>query len=167
MWVPTTVSGGGGGGYATGVRQIVTSKTSAVLSSSTILPADNTIPQSTEGSQFITATITPQSATSTILVIATVGAMSPNAICTVTSALFRDSAASAFAAGAIAISTAGFTTAYSLVSNFASGATSATTIKLRVGANVGSTVFLNGYPGPTSYFGGVCSSTLTLIEYGI
>ena len=162
-WVPATISGGGG--YATGVRQIVTSFANSVQSVSTSLPADATTPQNTEGAQFITATITPQSATSTLLILATIGAMTPGVTSTATSALFRDSTASAFAAGAVAIAS-GNTGFFALAASQPSTATSATTIRLRVGINTAGTIFLNGYPGPNTYFGGVCSSSLIVVEYG-
>ena len=155
----------GAGGYATGVRQIVTSFTQAVLSGSTILPADNTIPQNTEGTQFITATITPQSATSTLIILVTIGAMTPAVVSTITSALFRDATVNAFAASTFAPSSTS-TGATSLSASVASGSTAATTFKLRTGMNVAGTLFFNGYPGPTQYFGGVCQSGITIIEVG-
>jgi len=163
----TAGGGGGGGGYATGVRQIVTSFSSAVSSTTNQLPADNTIPQNTEGAQFLTATITPQSATSNLVVIATVGATTPSVLATVTAALFRDASVNAFAAAAEAAHTSSAATPFAMTASVSSGSTAATTFRLRCGMNVAGTLFFNGYSGPTQYFGGVCSSGLTIIEYGV
>lgn len=164
-WVVVNKISAAGNGYATGVRQIVSSFQQSVVSATTQLPADNTIPQNTEGTQFITTTITPQSSTSTLLLVASIGAMTPSATSTITSALFRDSSTGAFAAGAVAISS-GLTTFYALSASLSSGSTSSTTFKLRVGMNIAGTLFLNGYAGPTTYYGGVCQSGLTVIEVG-
>lgn len=163
----TSSGGGGGGGYATGVRQVVTSFTGTVSSTTTQLPADNTPPQNTEGAQFLTATITPQSATSNLLVMANVGASTPSAVATVTAALFRDSATSAFAVAAEAAPNINAATPFAMSFVVASGSTAATTFRLRMGMNVAGTLFFNGYSGPTTYFGGLCASGLTIIEYGV
>lgn len=170
FWVVTNkiaASGGGGGGYATGVRQVVASFTGSVSSTTTQLPADNTPPQNTEGAQFLTATITPQSATSNLLVMANVGASTPSAIATVTAALFRDSATSAFAVAAEAAPNINAATPFAMSFVVASGSTSATTFRLRMGMNTAGTLYFNGYSGPTTYFGGLCASGLTIIEYGV
>lgn len=170
FWVVTNkiaASGGGGGGYATGVRQIVTSFTGSVSSTTTQLPADNTPPQNTEGAQFLTATITPQSATSNLLVMANVGASTPSAVATVTAALFRDSATSAFAVAAEAAPNINAATPFAMSFVVSSGSTSATTFRLRMGMNVAGTLYFNGYSGPTTYFGGLCASGITIIEYGV
>lgn len=157
---------GASSGYATGVRQIVTSFIQSVATGTTILPADNTIPQNTEGTQFISATITPQSSTSSLIIIATLGAITPSVISTMTSALFRDSAVGAFAAGAIGVSST-VTTAHTLAAVLPSTAAVATTIKLRAGMNVAGTLYVNGYAGPSTYYGGVCQSGITIIEVGV
>jgi len=170
MWVPTTVSGGGGGGgYATGVRQIVSSYTQAVSSTTTVLPADNTIPQNTEGAQFLAVTITPQSATSTLLVTATIGAFTVSATLTPVAALFRDSAANAFAAG-VQVATSGTSAHMVLSAAVASSSTASTTFKLRMGPNAAGTLYINGYPSspsPLQYFGGVCQTGLVVMEVGL
>lgn len=166
-WVPATVSGGGGGGYPSGVRQVVTNHSGAIASTTTILPADGTVPQNNEGAQFFAATITPQSATSSILVIASIAQSAPYASgATVSAALFRDSASGAFAATAHGSVASGSATPLLIVTSFASGSTWPTTIKLRAGMNLSGTLYVNGFAGPTTYFGGVCASGITLIEYG-
>jgi hypothetical protein len=170
FWVVTDkiASSGGGGGYATGVRQIVNSYTGGVSSTSTTLPADNTIPQNTEGAQFLTATITPQSATSTLVILASIGAFTTGGgiAATVTAALFRDATANAFAAATQVVNTSGTTAHMFLSYSIASAAAVATTIRLRMGQNTAGTMVFNGYAGPTQYFGGVTASGLTVIEVG-
>lgn len=156
--------GGGGGGYATGVRQIVSSITTGLLTSTTTIPVDNTIPQNTEGTQFASVSITPQSATSSLWVMG-FGFYSSTAISTVTQALFRDSTANAIAANGLAILTANTSMSGSLQTVVSSGSTSATTFKLRVGPNGGSTVYSNGALGAQLY-GGVSQTGIVVVEFG-
>jgi hypothetical protein len=156
--------GGGGGGYSGGVRQIVSSVATGLLTSNTAIPYDNTIPQNTEGAQFASVSITPQSATSSLWVFC-YGVYSAATISTVIQALFRDSTANALAANATAILTANTTMSSTLQTIVASGSTSATTFKLRVGNNGGTTVYGNGASGG-ALLGGVSQTGITVVEYG-
>jgi len=165
-WVPTTLSGGGGG-YATGVRQIVGSYSGTASSTSTQLPADNTTPQNTEGAQFFALTVTPQSATSTILLIAYIAVTTPSNISTVSAALFQDSATNAFASTAHAATNTNAATPMLIIASLPSSSTSPRTYRLRAGMNVAGTLYINGYAGPQTYFGGTALSGITAIEYGV
>lgn len=158
--------GGGSGGYDTGVRQIVSSFSGTFQTVTTILPVDGTIPQNTEGAQIFSATITPQSATSNLLVFATVGARSPTVSGGIGMAMFRDSEVNAFAAQTVVTSTnqGGFNTMFSVIPSLS---TSATTIKVRMGLAVTGTLYINGYTGSNTYFGGVSASGIVVMEYGI
>lgn len=166
MWVPTTVSGGGGGGgYATGVRQIVSSLSGTVQTITTQIPTDGTIPQNTEGTQIASVSITPQSATSFLLIDVVIPAFTVTVNITPVAAIFRDSAAGALAAsaGQTTVNNTNFRFFSAIV---ASGSTAATTFKLRFGPNAAATIFVNGYPGPTTYFAGVCQTGLIVTEFG-
>ena len=162
-WVPATISGGGG--YATGVRQIVSSAVSGVFTGFTLMLSNDTVPLSSAGTQFMTATITPQSATSSLLVTATVGLYYLSAVGTVVSALFRDSTSAAIAASGQGVGVSiGMSQVLRVI--VASGSTTATTFKLRMGPTSGTpTLTFNGFSGGR-YFGGVCASVMTIEEFG-
>lgn len=153
-----------------GVRQVVKTITSTVATGTTAIPYDNTIPQKTEGDQYMTCAITPKSATST-LKITVVWNGTVNGFTTLIMALFQDStsnalsavaAASGDAAGVLAVPTQ-----LVLVHEMVSGTTSATTFKVRVGTTIGGlTVAFNGDSSATQLFGGVMGSNMTIEEIG-
>ena len=110
------------------------------------------------------ATITPQSATSSLLITATVGLYYLSAVGTVVSALFRDSASAAIAASGQGLGASlGLSQVIRVI--VASGSTAATTFKLRMGPAAASTLTFNGFGGGR-YFGGVCASVMTIEEFG-
>lgn len=155
----------GAGGYATGVRQVVSSATTAVQSTTTVLPTTSSIPTSTQGAQFASATITPQSSTSSILVLAAIQASLSN-INTVTAALFRDATSNAFAAASMACLQANSSLFVFLWGLVSSGSVTSTTFKLRSGPAGAGTLTVNGF-GTTSQLLGSSSNTgIVLIEYG-
>jgi len=79
------------------VIQVATSATGALATGTTTIPFDDTIPQITEGTEFMTLAITPSSATNTLIIQVTlVTALSVADFSTV--ALFQDSTANALAA---------------------------------------------------------------------
>lgn len=146
---------------ATKVIQQVSASSSAYASGTTTTPADDTIPQQTEGNEFLTVTITPKAATSTLLVEVNANCSS-SAAGTMTSAVFRDSGANAVAAQGQYLATN--EVFVSVVRVFvAASSTSATTFKLRVGCNNAGTVALNGVSGSRLY-GGSAISTITVTE---
>jgi len=167
MWVPTTVSGGGGGGgYATGVRQIVTSLSGSVQTITNQIPADTTVPQNTEGTQIASVTITPQSATSFLRIDACLSGFVVSASITPVAAIFRDSAVGAFA-GCVDQINSGLTGDMCFSAIVASGSTASTTFKLRFGPNAAATIYVNGYPGPSTYLGGILQTGLIVTEFGL
>lgn len=146
---------------ASKILQQVSASSSAYASGTTTTPADDTIPQQTEGNEFLTVTITPKASTSTLLVEVNANCSS-SAAGTMTSAVFRDSGANAVAAqGQYLATNEAFV---SVVRVFvAASSTSATTFKLRVGCNNAGTVALNGVSGSRLY-GGAAMSTITVTE---
>lgn len=143
--------------------QSVNSQTGAVATGTTILPFDNTIPQNTEGTEFLSVAITPTSATN-ILEVTVVLNYSYSIANTVSMALFQDSTANALAASAEYGSTATGLVNSSMIHRFTAGTTSATTLKVRAGGETAGTITLNGISG-TRFFGGVMSSSITVVEY--
>lgn len=144
------------------VLQVQENYDGAVASGTTALPFDDTIPQNTEGTQFMTQAITPTS-TANLLRIAHSGYYGIGAAANGTMALFQDTTANALAvaaAGSPAVSTGLMA---SLTYSMVAGTSSATTFKIRVGDAAGDTVTFNG-TGAARKFGGVVSSFLRVEE---
>lgn len=137
--------------------------TGAVATGTTVMPIDDTIPQNTEGDQFMTQSITPTSAAH-VLDIRHLGNYSyggSGASCGF--ALFQDSTAGALAAmlGLVGIAQAAIALSYRMLA----GTTSATTFKIRAGQNTGGsdTVTFNGIASARK-LGGVLASRLDTTE---
>ena len=147
------------------VLQVVNVQTGTVATGTGIIPFDNTIPQITEGNEYMTLAITPTSATS-LLIINVVFYNSNTPQDEMTVALFQDSTANALAA----VSATPFTPTARQVICFThkmtSGTTSATTFRIRAGmASAGTTTF-NGQSG-AQRFGGVAASSITIYEVAV
>jgi len=128
----------------------------------TVIPADDTIPQNTEGTEIITASITPSSASNKIRIRAQIwGTL--NGTSGAVAALFQDSTANALAA-AMTISAFSNTGYDGVMIEFehSAASTSARTYKLRAGPSSG-TLRLNGGPSGR-LFGGVSRCTLVVEE---
>jgi len=160
------------------VQQVRTS-TAATTALATTIPGDNTIPQSSEGTQVFTLAITPTNSSS-ILVIEGVlqipNISSTNGKAGIGVALFQDSTAGALYACAFANNgdnssiSIGFTTAIHFKYYMTAGTTSSTTFKIRAGELSGGTYQsqscnLNSDSGNTRIFGGVALSTLLITEW--
>ena len=145
------------------VVQVVNFQTGAVATGTTVLPADNTIPQITEGNEYMTLAITPTNSSNILIVeVAVLWATSVSAY--VSTALFQDATAGALAAtGNYAATANAFYTTY-LTHKMTAGTTSATTFKVRLGPAATSTVTFSGRGG-LRYYGGVASSSITITEY--
>lgn len=142
--------------------QVVNTQTGAVATGSTAIPIDNTIPQNTEGTEFMTLAVTPMSATNK-LKIEVVFFAGTNNVGWLSVALFQDTTADAVAAGTIYTSTAGGGEMVSFTHYMTAGTTSATTFKVRAGTDGGATVSFNGNGG-TRVLGGVMASSITITE---
>jgi hypothetical protein len=145
-----------------GVAQIQTLQTGAAGSGTVVIPYDDTIPQNTEGDQYMSLAITPINAVS-LLEIDVVFHGSVNATNILTVALFQDSNANALAVGYADVYTNGAEVCIGFKHLMSAGTTSATTFKIRAGGTTGTTSF-NGVAG-TRRFGGVMSSRITIKEY--
>ena len=147
--------------YAPVVQEVEATPYTTYQSTSVTIPTDDSIPQNTEGTEFITATITPRSA-SNRLVIEFRGMVGADANRTVAAALFQDSTANAIAANAIEVPGVNSVMQIALKYEMAAGTTSATTFKIRVGPGNGS-AFVNGN-GVSRIYGGVSSLRLRVRE---
>ena len=144
--------------------QTVYAQTTSLIEIVGVIPADNTKPQNTEGDQVLAATITPSSATSKILVQASLTGTLGNAAGTITVALFKDSAADALAASWVSGSS-GFGLTIPFAYQDAPNTTSAVTYKIRLGyPGTGSGLYLNRGALGAAIYNGTMTSTMTLTE---
>ena len=143
--------------------QIVNTPNGSVATGTTTIPFDDTIPQNTEGNEYMTCAITPTNASSTleIDVLWCGGSSVANymAVC-----LFQDSTANALAASWNAIYQANAPTSITIKYLMTAGTTSATTFKVRAGGITAGTTTFNGFGG-NRHFGGVMASRITIKEY--
>lgn len=128
---------------------------------STTIPNDDTIPQNTEGTEILTVSITPTSASSTIEIeFRGMGAASGSA--NLVAALFKDSGANALAASTGIAGSVNLPGPIGIIYQESAGSTSARTYKIRVGANTG-TCRLNGTTTGRLY-GGTSAAVLVVRE---
>lgn len=143
------------------VLQIVNYQTGAVATGATAIPQDDTIPQITEGNEYMTLAITPRSATSLLLVEVS-AIVSPSAADWETVALFQDAVANALAAGITYFAGANEAAPISFNYSVTSGSLTARTFRVRAGGATSTTTF-NG-ASSARRMGGVASSSITITE---
>ena len=144
------------------LAQIVTTQTGAVATGTTIIPFDDTIPQSTEGDQFMSLAITPTNASSTLEIEVT-AFFCPSSSANQTMALFQDSTANALATSSQSQSP-NFVAEHTIKHVMTAGTTSATTFKIRSGNAAGYATTFNGLAA-ARYYGGNLASRITIKEY--
>lgn len=147
------------------VIQRVYAEYTANTSITAVIPGDDTIPQNTEGTQILTASITPLRTTSRVRArFAGFGAPDGVVGVALTAALFRNSGADAIQA-TIFINFNATNGIDNLVMEFedSPGATSAQTYNVRVGVQAAGNLRMNGNSGARLY-GGAARSTLVLEE---
>lgn len=136
-----------------------------VDNTSTIMPNDNTIPQSNEGKEFMALAITPKSASSKLLIQVHLMGSANDGGRQVTVGLFQDSIANALAATAMYEQIGTGIMSMSFNHYMTAGTTSEITFKVRAGSHNG--IFtLNGYSTTTATMGGVGVSSITIMEIG-
>jgi hypothetical protein len=137
----------------------------------TAMPYDDTIPQSTEGNgPYLSTTITPKSATSTLVVTAVMNGIAVEAVGQFAMALFKDSETDARAVSNYYIGTIHEPQGPLVIQyKMTSGSTSATTFKIRAGRGSGANgwSFNNGDSNVAVYtYGSVVASCMTVEEIG-
>lgn len=164
MTGPQVESHPGGGAN---LIQAVYTQTGAVLTGTTLIPVDDTIPQNTEGDEYMTLAITPTNA-SNKLVIEAVAQVSHTDTTpgVVIMALFQDTTVNALAVVAESDSSKlSDRDAIQLVlrHEMTAGTISATTFKIRIGSRDTGTLTFNGDAG-LRLFGGVYASHIRIQE---
>lgn len=156
----------GGTGSATSrtLAQTVNTQTGAVATGSTVIPYDDTIPQNTEGDQYMSLAITPTNASSTLEIDVVIHVSSGSAVGQNIVALFQDSTANALAAVVNQQFASGQPATIAFKHTMTAGTTSATTFKVRAGPVSAATMTFNGASGARN-MGGVMASSITIKEY--
>lgn len=145
------------------VVQTVRNDTGAVATGTTVVPFDDTIPQSGEGDQYMTQAVTPSSTSNVLAVRAlsmvtfTVGGN------WMTSAIFQDATANAVAAVANYITTGTVGLPQYVEKFILANGVAATTFKSRSGGAVAGTTTFNGSSG-ARIFAGVMNSFMEVRE---
>lgn len=133
-----------------------------------IIPNDDSIPQKTEGTEFMTLSITPKSASSKLLIQVVVSSTASSANALNISALFKNDETNALAATGQyqSVGTGIMTTTYSHY--ITAGTTSSITFRVRGGASTGNYTFNGYHHSSTLYrnFGGSSASSMTIMEIG-
>jgi hypothetical protein len=157
-----TLNGATGPTGATSPTQIVVTELTADFSTGATIPYDATIPQSSEGTEYITAAITPKNASSTLEIEAylNVGGSAGGMII---AALFQDSGTNAISTSAISSGGADLFFPFIIRHRVSAASTSARTYKLRVGSN-GITAYINRSSGTADLFGSTVVSNLIIRE---
>ena len=152
--------------YVGKIRQIKTYKTGAAATGTTVIPFDNTIPQNTEGDEYMTLAITPTSANSRLRVEATMYATYSISQYG-TMALFRDSGADAIAVAAEEMLDPAAPTqlhVFHLSTIVDAGSTTRTTFKIRAGGGAAGTFSFNCERGSQLY-NRALASNITITEF--
>lgn len=145
------------------VVKTLNTQTGAVATGTTTIPDDDTIPQNTEGDQYMSLAITPSNA-SNLLKIDIVANVSASAGTYMLGALFQDSTANALACGfGETISGVGWWVPIRFTHYMTAGTTSSTTFKFRAGTDTAATTTFNGRAAGRKY-GGVLASSITITE---
>jgi len=147
------------------VLQVVNEMDTAVATGTTAMPDDDTIPQISEGDEYLSVAITPTSASNKLLIQVIVnGDCSGEKV--ITAALFQDSTAGALA-GTQSARDGATNDQHQIAFNhyMTAGTTSATTFRVRAGG-ASNTFTLNGHSSGR-LLGGVNASSLTVMEIAV
>jgi hypothetical protein len=142
--------------------QSVTYQTGAVATGTTLIPHDSSIPQITEGDQYLSLAITPTSAASMLEIDVTL-VVSNSGPQYQAVALFQGAIANALTVASANV-VAGGETPVTFKHIMTAGTTSATTFSVRSGGNIAGTTTINGNSS-TGFYGGVMASRITIKEF--
>jgi hypothetical protein len=146
-----------------GALQELFFRTGAVSTGTGIIPFADTVPQITQGSEFLSFTVTPESASNRLVIEAEWNGTSTSTGERLTAALFLEGVADALDAVPTEIFTSGFMVSCKLKHIMVAGTESPLTFKVRVGTNGPGTTTMNG-TGGNRRFGGKLSSGISIRE---
>ena len=142
--------------------QVRSNATGALATGTTVIPSDDTIPQNTEGDQYMSQAITPISAANVLLWNAQ-ALVTYSVLGQIKVALFLDSIANAVQTSSSGIDSNNTERTITVRHLMLAGSTSAITGKVRAGANVAGTTTFNGAASGRLY-GGVANSFMEVTE---
>jgi hypothetical protein len=145
------------------IVQVVNTQTGAVATGTTVIPSDDTIPQNTEGDEYMTLAITPTNASNILLIEVVISGAHTAAGGAHITALFQDSTSNALASTLTTQASASGVSCTSFIHKMTAGTTSSTTFKVRAGPNSAVTYTFNGSAG-SRLLGGVIPSSITITE---
>jgi len=147
------------------VVQVQQTITGTMATGSTTIPIDNTIPQITEGDQYITQAITPTNSVNKLFIEASGHFANSATAMKIIMGLFQDSTANALAAAiqSIDFTSAGNPVLIYLAYQKIAGTASSTTFRIRAGGSAAGTITFNGVSGG-ALMGGVLTSYLRITE---
>ncbi len=155
--LPSTVIGAGA------VLQVVNTQSGALATGTTVMVLDDTIPQITEGNEYMTLAITPTNASNKLLITVCAFLSHNQSGSWMLGALFQDSTANALAGFQNFQQTATAVSPVHLTHYMTAGTTSSTTFRFRAGAHQAGTTTFNGTTA-ARLFGGVMASSITITE---
>ena len=148
------------------VVQVVNTQTGASATGTTTITDDDSIPQITQGTEFMTLAITPTSSTNKLIIdVFIMGSHTASNYNTV--ALFQDSTANALACMTQTQGAGEPHTGPGLRHYMAAGTTSATTMRVRAGSHAAGTYTINAVGGPSGTKGGTHASSITIWEIAV
>lgn len=148
--------------YLGKIRQVKRLQTGAVASGTTAIPDDDTVPQITEGDQYMELSVTPTSAANKLKIDVVVNGSSGGN--TLVAALFQGTTANAIAAQRTYTNNSPLDSCISFSHIMTANVTSERTFKVRMGYSGGATTTFNGISGARK-LGGVLASSITITEY--
>ena len=160
------ISGASLTGVTGKIVQIVNVLDSTYASGTTLIPNDATIPQITEGDQYMTLAITPTSATNKLLIYWNIGIQATNGTSVCYSALFNTDTHATNALASVGSQDGGANNQQhtSGMHYMTAGVTSAMTFTIRAGNSVAGTYSFNGAAGSDRHStSGQSSITITEI----
>lgn len=139
-----------------------------VLTGTTLIPFDDTLPTSSEGTALtgLTTSITPKTTTNRVKVTATVPVASSAANNAVALALYINGGANAVAVQSTECVNNNNPSMITLIYDYVPGSTSTQTYTLRFGPSNAATVTVNG-SGGSRLFGGGMTSNIEAVEYRV
>jgi len=146
------------------IVQVVNVQDGAVATGTTVLPNDDTIPQNTEGDQYMSLAITPTNTNNKLLIeVVVIAAGGVVGAAQIGVGLFQDTTAGALAASSKSTAVQYHEAVMSFKHYMTAGTVSATTFKVRVGTSAAGTTTFNG-ANAARRMGGVMASSITITE---
>ena len=147
------------------IAQVVQSQTASIVTTSSSISHDNTIPQITEGAEVLTCAITPTNASSTLFIFVDLMCGTAGGNVGTVLALFKDSTANAIEAKILDTGQNNYVHSDAkFIHKISAGSTSAQTFRARVAAAGSGTVGINSYNASDQTLGGVMKSSILIME---